>query len=68
MLSQTTFACGPADEVLTEANLRLLYGVDLKRVVFDHAGKTLQTFVPVLLIPLERFSRLSTSPTIIEKL
>jgi ABC-type cobalamin/Fe3+-siderophores transport system ATPase subunit len=49
MLGETEFACGPAEEVLTEENLRALYGVDLKRIVFDHAGKTLRPFVPVIL-------------------
>jgi iron complex transport system ATP-binding protein len=46
MLSATDFACGPAGEILTEENLRALYGVDLKRITFDHAGRTVRTLVP----------------------
>ncbi len=48
MLGQTEFACGPAREVLTEENLRTLYGVDLKRITFEHGGRILQTLVPVI--------------------
>jgi iron complex transport system ATP-binding protein len=50
-LGQTDFACGSAANVLTEANLRSLYGVDLKRIVFEHAGRIVQTFVPVIPSP-----------------
>lgn len=48
MLAQTEFACGPAEEVLSEKNVRALYGVDLKRITFEHGGKTVQTLVPVI--------------------
>jgi iron complex transport system ATP-binding protein len=48
MLGQNEFECGPAGEVLTEKNLRTLYGVDLKRISFEHGGKTVQTLVPVI--------------------
>jgi iron complex transport system ATP-binding protein len=47
MLGETKFACG-SSEVLTESNLRELYGVDLKLISFQHDGKTHQTLVPVL--------------------
>jgi iron complex transport system ATP-binding protein len=48
MLGETEFVCGAASEILTEPNLRELYGVDLKRDIFGYAGKTVQTLVPVL--------------------
>jgi iron complex transport system ATP-binding protein len=48
MLGETNFACGPVGDVLTEENLRTLYGVDLKRIVFEHGGRTVQTLVPVI--------------------
>jgi iron complex transport system ATP-binding protein len=48
MLSESDFACGADGEVLTEENLRSLYGVDLKRIIFEHGGKTVQTLVPVI--------------------
>jgi iron complex transport system ATP-binding protein len=49
MLGQTDFACGAAGEVLTEENLRALYGVDLRRLVFEDGGRTVQTLAPVIL-------------------
>jgi iron complex transport system ATP-binding protein len=48
MLGQTEFVCGPAGDVLTEKNLRALYGVDLKRITFEHGGRNIQTLVPVI--------------------
>jgi hypothetical protein len=48
MLGESNYACGAAGDVLTEENLRALYGVDLKRITFEHAGKTMQTLVPVI--------------------
>jgi iron complex transport system ATP-binding protein len=49
MLGESNFACGAAGEVLTEENLHVLYGVDLKRITFEHGGRTVQTLVPVIL-------------------
>ena len=34
--------------MLTEENLRALYGVVLKRIAFEHGGKTVRTLVPVI--------------------
>jgi iron complex transport system ATP-binding protein len=48
MLGEKKFACGPAKQVLSEENLRALYGVDIRLVPFEHAGRMHQTLVPVL--------------------
>ena len=48
MLGAERFVHGPADAVLTEANLHALYGVEMRRVRFEHAGATVETLVPVL--------------------
>jgi iron complex transport system ATP-binding protein len=48
MLDTDRFASGPADTVLSEANLRALYDVPLRRVCFEHDGRTVETLVPVL--------------------
>jgi iron complex transport system ATP-binding protein len=48
MLGETDYACGPATEVLSEANLHRLYGVPLKRLSFEHDGQPQETFAPVL--------------------
>jgi len=47
MFSERDYACGPVDEVLTEAHLLRLYGVPLRQVAFEHEGKTLASLVPV---------------------
>ncbi len=47
MLGEKEFLCGPTDEVMTEEHLYALYGVDLKRLQFEHKGRTIETFVPV---------------------
>lgn len=47
MMGETDYACGPAAEVLTEANLGALYGVPLRRLSFDHEGRAVETLVPV---------------------
>jgi iron complex transport system ATP-binding protein len=47
MLGENDFLCGPTKEVMTEKKLRQLYGVDLKRLRFEHNGQTFETFVPV---------------------
>jgi iron complex transport system ATP-binding protein len=48
MLGGTRFACGPANEVLTEENLHALYDVDMKLLPFEHKGQPHKTLVPVL--------------------
>jgi len=48
MLGEKKFACGEAGQVLTEENLRTLYGVDLKLLPFEHKGIMHETLVPVL--------------------
>ncbi|HEY3309120.1 MAG TPA: ABC transporter ATP-binding protein [Desulfuromonadaceae bacterium] len=47
MLGEDDFLCGPTQEVMTEQHLHSLYGVDLKRLQFEHKGRTVETFVPV---------------------
>ena len=48
MLGEKRFAWGEATHVLTEANLHSLYGVDLKKLSFEHNGVFQETLVPVL--------------------
>jgi len=48
MLGQTDFCTGPAADVLTEANLSRLYRVTLKKVSFEHEGRQMETFAPIL--------------------
>lgn len=48
MLGGTKYAQGPVHDVLSEENLQLLYGVDLKRLSFEHKGSSYETLVPVL--------------------
>lgn len=48
MLGPEQFVHGPASAVLTEANLRALYGIEMRRVQFQHGGATVETLVPVL--------------------
>ena len=48
MLGPAQFVHGPAGAVLTEANLHALYGVEMRRVQFQHAGTVMETLVPVL--------------------
>ena len=48
MLGPERFVHGPADAVLTEANLQALYGVEMRRVSFEYAGRNVETLVPVL--------------------
>ncbi len=48
MLGTERFARGPARTVLTEANLHALYGVEMRRVRFEHDGRAVETVVPVL--------------------
>jgi iron complex transport system ATP-binding protein len=47
MLDQERFACGPADRILTEENLRALYGVEIRRVTMEREGRIDETLVPV---------------------
>ncbi len=48
MLGPEQFAHGVAYAVLTEANLHALYGVEIRKLQFEHSGHTLETLVPVL--------------------
>jgi iron complex transport system ATP-binding protein len=48
MMGETAFVCGPTVDVLTEDNLTALYGVPLRRVTFEHAGKEVETVAPAL--------------------
>jgi iron complex transport system ATP-binding protein len=47
MMGNTTYVCGPAAAVVTEGNLTELYDVPLRRVTFEHDGRTVETIVPV---------------------
>ena len=47
MMGEHDFVCGPTNDVMTEDRLHDLYGIDLKRLSFEHGGKTRETFVPV---------------------
>ena len=47
MMGGPHFVFGSAEETLTERNLRDLYGVDMKRISFDYAGRTIETLAPV---------------------
>jgi iron complex transport system ATP-binding protein len=47
MLGEEAYACGKASEVLTEDNLRKLYGVELRRMDFEFDGERLGTIAPV---------------------
>lgn len=48
MLGEADYAAGPAAQVLTEKSLTTLYGAPLKRIAFDHEGRRVETFAPVL--------------------
>jgi iron complex transport system ATP-binding protein len=48
MLGGTKFACGQASKVLSEENLRALYGVDIRLLPYEHKGKKHEALVPVL--------------------
>ena len=48
MLGERDYAAGPSAEVLTEAALSALYGAPLKRIAFDHEGRRIETFAPIL--------------------
>jgi iron complex transport system ATP-binding protein len=47
MLGERDFLSGPTADVMTEERLHALYGVDMKRLQFEHKGRTIETFVPV---------------------
>ncbi|MDR3763677.1 MAG: ABC transporter ATP-binding protein [Acidobacteriota bacterium] len=48
MLGGSNLVSGKAGDVLSEENLRALYGVDLKLLAFEHKGHSHETLVPVL--------------------
>jgi iron complex transport system ATP-binding protein len=47
MAGEDDYRCGAAAEVLTERHLSELYGVELKKVSFEHAGQKMESFVPI---------------------
>lgn len=47
MMASGHHVVGPTGEVMSEANLHALYGVELKRVRFRHDGREIETFVPL---------------------
>jgi len=47
MFSDENYAYGSIDEVLTEENLHRLYGVEMRRVDFEHQGEHLEILVPI---------------------
>jgi iron complex transport system ATP-binding protein len=47
MLGEHDYVAGRAASVLTEENLERLYGVPLKRVSFNHEGRTVETLTPI---------------------
>lgn len=47
MLGQDRFSCGPAQKVLSEENLKDLYGVSIRRVSLHDQGQVTETLVPV---------------------
>jgi iron complex transport system ATP-binding protein len=47
MLGDREFCCGPAHTAMTEERLHLLYGIEMKRLSFQHNGKTVETFIPI---------------------
>ena len=47
MFGHDDFACGGVEEVLTEENLKRLYGVDLRQISIETNGEILKTIVPI---------------------
>jgi iron complex transport system ATP-binding protein len=47
MIGEHDFVCDTARNALTEENMHRLYGVELRRVNFEHQGETLTTLAPV---------------------
>lgn len=47
MLDRSDFVAGPADDVLSEANLTRLYDTPIKRLAFEHQGRRMETIAPV---------------------
>ena len=43
MMGETQYVDGPASQVLTEENLTKLYGSAMKRVTFEHEGRSVET-------------------------
>ncbi len=48
MLGESDYVIGPTGAVLSELNLCAMYGVDLRRLSFEHNGRLVETLVPVL--------------------
>ncbi|MGE4472651.1 MAG: ABC transporter ATP-binding protein [Sulfuricurvum sp.] len=47
MFGHDDYICGKVDDVLTETNLKRLYGVNLRQIDIDNQGEILKTIVPV---------------------
>jgi iron complex transport system ATP-binding protein len=47
MMSPTEHAMGTTEMTLTESNLTRLYGTAMKRIVFEHDGRKVETLTPV---------------------
>lgn len=54
MVGERDYAMGPASKVLTERIIVALYGLSITRVVFDHEGEAVETFVPVNAVGRQR--------------
>lgn len=50
MLEGPSYVSGPVTEVLSEDNLRALYGVAMRRVAFEHEGVAQTAMVPVFTV------------------
>lgn len=47
MLGPESYLFGPTESTMSEARLRRLYNVELRRVSFEHGGQERQTVVPI---------------------
>jgi iron complex transport system ATP-binding protein len=56
MLGESEFVTGATSDIFTESNLERLYGVSLKRIAFEHDGRTIETLAPIFPAMPERVS------------
>ena len=47
MLDGSNYLTGPASVILSELDLCAMYGVDLRRLTFEHEGHSVETLVPI---------------------
>lgn len=47
MMSHSEHEMGTAETMLTEPNLTRLYGTAMKRIVFEHDGRNIETLTPI---------------------